>query len=196
MTRGIFTRGVGLIDIGGALAVAAVSALGYWIALRPVLMQRETQHAQATKLQSLRTAVEDGAKMKEKAEVTLAKLQRELAGCEVQLQAASTLNARLAELGELAARSGLVVQSMRGDDAKVSGQRVQVPIKMVARGSYPAIGAFFRTLATTYRDTAVERFSASADRSDKQGGDGAFWVDITWFAVSDGAGDVATVPAP
>lgn len=187
---------VGVIDACGVAAALGLAAAAYWAAVKPVLTQRESRQAQVQRLAQLRTETEEGSRTKEKADSTIAKLTGELAGCEVQLLPVSTLNKRLVEIGIIAAQNGMTVETLRGDDAKSVGQRLNVPIRLVARGSYPACAAFLGVMSNHYRDTAVEHFGLVADRSDNAGGSGTLTVDFTWFAVSDGAGDVAAVPNP
>ena len=86
--------------------------------------------------------------------------------------------------------------SIEGEDARPANKRVQVPIKVIARGPYFAVARFLKDVNVKFRDTAVEKFNASAVRSENEEDDALTQIDLTWYAVYDGASDVASTSNP
>lgn len=189
-------KGVRTIDCAGVAAGVCLSLAAYWVAVLPVLNQRSLETARATELANLRIATEDQRSKQGSALSAIERLKAELASCEVKPVPVSALNTRIMELGELAAESGLLVVTIKGEDARPSNKRVQVPIKVIARGPYFSVARFLKDVNVKFRDTAVEKFNASAVRSENDADDALTQIDLSWYAVYDGASDVASAPNP
>ncbi len=196
MTKFSVLNGVRTIDFAGAAVGICLSFAAYWLAVLPVLSQRSLEAARAAELANLRMATEDQRAKQGSALSAIERLKAELASCEVKPVPVSALNTRIMELGELAAESGLVVVTIKGEDAKPSNKRIQVPIKVIARGPYFSVSRFLKDVNVKFRDTAVEKFNASAVRSENEEDDALTQIDLTWYAVYDGASDVASAPNP
>lgn len=196
MTKFSIMKGSRTIDCVGAAVGICLSIAAYWLAVLPVLSQRSLEAARATELANLRMATEDQRAKQGSAISAIERLKAELASCEVRPVPVSALNTRIMELGELAAESGLVVVTIKGEDAKPANKRVQVPIKVIARGPYFSVARFLKDVNVKFRDTAVEKFNASAVRSENEEDDALTQIDLTWYAVYEGASDVASAPNP
>ena len=189
-------RGERTIDIAGLAIGLCLGAMAYWLAIVPVTNQRSIQAAQATELANVRAAMEDQRAKHSGTQSAIDRLKLELASCEVKPALVSSLNTRIMELSELAAESGLVVVTIRGEDAKPINKRVQVPIKVIARGPYFAVARFLKDVNVKFRDTAIERFNAAAVRSENEEDDALTQIDFSWYAVYEGASDMANAPNP
>ena len=196
MSKSATFETVRLIDLAGIAATVCLSFGAYWVAALPVITQRDIRTAQIKELINLTASEQDQIAQRASSEKALERLKIDLAKCEVIPVSVSALNTRIMELGELATESGLEVETVKGEDAKALAQRVHVPIKLIARGPYFSVARFLKDLSVKFRDTAVERFMVTADRSDNGGEQGLAQIDLTWYAVSEGASDLASAPNP
>lgn len=189
-------RGERSIDALGIAIGVVLSGMAFWLAIVPVMNQRSIQTARATELSNIKAELEDHRARQSGTQVAIDRLRSELARCEVKLAATSSLNTRIMELSELATESGLEVVTIKGEDAKQANKRVYVPVKVIARGQYFAVARFLKDINVRFRDTAVDKFAAAAERSEKETGDAVVEIDLSWYAVYEGASDMATAPNP
>ncbi len=189
-------RGERSIDALGIAIGVVLSGMAFWLAIVPVMNQRSIQTARATELSNIKAELEDHRARQSGTQVAIDRLRSELARCEVKLAATSSLNTRIMELSELATESGLEVVTIKGEDAKQANKRVYVPVKVIARGQYFAVARFLKDINVRFRDTAVDKFAAAAERSEKESGDAVVEIDLSWYAVYEGASDMATAPNP
>ena len=193
--RASFTS-VRLTDAAGVAAAVVLSFAAYWIAVLPVVVQREIDAGQRNELAALKVSAEDQRVNRDNADLAIERLRSELSKCEIIPTSVNLLNTRIMELGELATESGLVVETIKGDESKPANKRVQVPIMLIARGPYFSIARFLKDLSVKFRDTAVEKFTIAAERTENQGESGLVQIELSWYAVSEGASEVAGVANP
>jgi len=165
-----------------AVALCVTMTLGvYFIALEPL----RDQHAdQTVKQEQLKAERQKSLKMEASvmaAEARLAGLQEALVQSQVQLEPADGVNRRMAEINDLASKSGLRIDGVQLGEATRTSRCIAVPIRLAGSGTYRKCMAFLRQLKEAFPDTAVTEFDLSADPG-RPGSAAAFWFQLVWHA--------------
>jgi hypothetical protein len=120
------------------------------------------------------------ASQKERLGGLLTDLQRQKA----RLESAGNLNLRIAKLTSLAAATGLEVEEILPVSPTGPAGHRTVPVKLLARGSYPTCVAFLRQLKEAFPDTSVGSFELSGTPEHPKS-PARFRVDLLWHVEAD-----------
>lgn len=169
------------IDAAGAGLCVVLTLLLYLAGIAPLLQrraQRGTRQAElaAQSSQALQLLVKHQV-LRDR----LAAVKKGLTNCRLELQPASHVNRRIAEISGLAVKAGLEIHDIQPGDA-AAGQRCEVvPIKLAGKGTYVDCTGFLHRLSQAFPDTGVSSFNLEGD----PGGPGRaakFSFELLWYA--------------
>ena len=158
----LFIRKWWRIDASACLACAIVTVTLYLVMVSPLAkrnaayaqqqqqladQQRET-NAKTTKLTMLRAQLDQ--------------VNKELADTPLQLQPASIINRRLADITELARRCNLVIDQIQPGRAQKANRYDIVPINLTGKGTFVSVARFFDELQQRFADSGIHDFELSA----------------------------------
>jgi hypothetical protein len=173
--------------IGGGV-VAALGVAGWLLVLHPVAHQRKAFGELVVQWQEAQSRLE-AARGEEKAgKESAAAAAAAVAAHPLMLEPATAVNGRLEAVAELAAASGVRVDTIEAGRPDGFGKYAVVPVQLTARGTYVGLHDFFAALHEQMPDMDV----ASSDVSGRyvEGGGGqSVMLKLRWHtAPADGAG--------
>ncbi len=143
------------IDLTGVVACVIFTLLTYFLGLKPILAARaravaararlEAQQAKATKLEASILALR----------AQLVEVEQALAKTAIKLHPARHVNQRIAQVAELAAKSGLKVDDIRLGPGAKTARYVGMPIVLAGTGTFRNCTRFLHRLNRTLPDTGV-----------------------------------------
>ena len=143
------------INAFGAAALVALTAV---LGVAPLWMLWQNRQSVAGQAEALEVARRDHAAAMSTLAATrsrLVKVQDDLAANAIQLEPASAVNRRLADLSELATRCGLEVDELKPAEPLSGRHSQRVPVHMIARGSYRECVVFLNRLRRQLPDTGA-----------------------------------------
>ena len=165
----------------GAGGMVALSLLGYFAGLRPLLQQHDHSTNQRRMLVAETARAEDLQKQERALDRSLVRTRQALADSPLTLQIASFRNERLALLTDLAAAHGLTVDGIQSGDVERDEHFDRVPIVLSGKGSFPNCGRFLHRLNRTFPDMGVKSFHVNGQPGRKPR-DVTFSYDMIWYA--------------
>ena len=175
-----------------AMGVCLLLAVAvFFIALKPTF-DRETDRLRQRNLTAQKhEQAEQAAATLHALRHNLMKFRQAAQQSAVRLQASSQLNQRLAEIADLATRSGLQVHEVQPGGI-ISGDRFEtVPVQMAGEGSYQSCARFLSQLHEAFPDTGVSSLELTGSPA-APGQTAKFRMGLSWFA----APVPATPPPP
>lgn len=169
------------IDMAGAGACVAITALGYVFVAEPMVERATAREAAQAQLAEQRALAEE-------AEASLVQLRKDVSQLEqaveaepLSLQPLDRLNARLAQIAATAAEAGVELDQLEPGRPAADRHYMTVPIRVAGKGGYAASSRFVHQLHEQMPDTAV----ASVDLNGRARGRataGAFRLELVWHA--------------
>lgn len=149
------------IDLTGLAVCALLTAGAYFAAVAPAMDRRDADAASRVALADARDRVTGLSSSVRTTRTQLTDAQATLAKVEIPLQSATTINARLAALAELAVQCGLDVQHTQTGALSVAESKrfARLPIQLAGAGSYRACETFLHRLAQQFPDTGMKSFT-------------------------------------
>jgi Tfp pilus assembly protein PilO len=177
------------IDGLGLLAVAALSALFYFVGIGPLLEHQKAAAAQQQELQMKQIAAAAAATDLQTANARLADQRKLIADNPLKLQSLADLNNRLARITALATAGGLDIANLH-PQAPIDGtQYATVPMELAGTGGFADCVRYLHDLHEQLPDTTCTavRLSGSADTP----APAHFIFELNWHAASQG---IAAMP--
>ncbi len=173
------------LDAAGALFCLAISLLGFFFAVRPLLKQQTAYAKQKDQLAFHRREVSqlsasDLAHRKE-----FASIRRSLTESKVKLQSINRVNRRIAELTELVKDCGLRTDNIQLGKVTRGPKYDVVPITMAGHGGYKNFATFLHKCSQAVPDMGVASFEMSGDPQAPQS-DQSFRFEVLWYAAPTG----------
>ena len=174
-----------------AIALAILLVIGiatYAVGIHPALDRKAAAEFEAAMLVAERAAAESAA-----AEVAAAlKLRDEIAArqrTQIALEPASQINARIAELTNLASEQSISIRQLAPGNPKAEAGKpfTAVPIRVQGAGTFMDCIAFLQQLGERYRDISVPGIglTISQPASEKEPARLDMALDLVWHAAPD-----------
>ena len=169
------------IDVAGVIVCLLATGAVFLLGFEP-LIDRESQHM------ARRNAVAQRHRQIEQSTATLTmmrshlvKVRHAIKESAIQLQPSSNLNRRVAQITDLATRSGLAVHEIQPGTI-VSGDRYDtVPIQLGGQGTYESCARFLSQLHEAFGDTGVSSLEMTGTPA-APAQPAAFRLSLTWYA--------------
>ncbi len=171
------------LDVAGVAVCAVLAVLGYIVGISPLVQKRESLAAQEARLNIQRNDAVKLAGSTGSLERRLADLKRALGKSPVQLQAAGSVNRRIAQLASIAVECGMKIDEIQPGKWTSSLQYKSVPIRLVAAGRFPNCVALLHRLRVDLPDTAVTSFELTGEPS-KPHAPAKFEINLVWYATA------------
>ena len=171
------------LDAAGVLVCGVLAVLGYIVGIDPLVKQQEGLAAQEARLNVQRHDAVKLAGSTGSLERKLDELKRALDESPVQLQAAGSVNRRIARLASLAAECGMKIDEIQPGKWTASPRYKSVPIRLVAGGRFPACVALLRRLRKDFPDTAVASFELTGEPRNPEA-PAKFEINLVWYAAA------------
>ncbi|OPX21901.1 MAG: hypothetical protein B1H04_05835 [Planctomycetales bacterium 4484_123] len=174
------------IDLTGVAACVVFTLLTYFLGLKPILADRaravaaraalEAQQAKAVKLEASVLAVR----------ARLVEVQQALTKTAVHLHPARRVNQRIAQVAELAAKSGLKVNDIRLGPSAATPRYVGIPILLAGTGTFQSCTRFLHQLNRALPDTGVTVLELQGNPKDEFQV-AQFHFQLLWYAAPSDA---------
>jgi Tfp pilus assembly protein PilO len=168
------------VDAGGIGALAALTALAYFLGAAPLLSRHEAVRQQQAELAAAGESRHDATLTLDTVQRELAQVEQQLAGSPLHLESPQALNQRLALLTELATESGARlddVQPSRASDGLYYGS---LPIHVSGSGAYPTFAALLRRVRERCPDMGISTFDVFGTAQDAEGRS-KFNFELVWY---------------
>ena len=178
------------VEIGTLVLCIAATAALYFLGIEPMRTGYE-QHQQHQQQLSARK-IEDHKLLATRRTLsqTLSKTELELRDSPLHLRSHDEINARVAQINDLATRTGAAIEEIRLDTPSDFPRYRTVPIHLVGRGNYGMFVALLARIVQAFPDTAVSSMELLGDagRTDTPP---RFEVQLVWYASSAPATSLA-----
>jgi Tfp pilus assembly protein PilO len=178
---GDFTQKLRVIDGAGLAALVLLSAMMFFVGVRPMLQQQAAYRDRMNQLLSERQRASDLTGSLNEMRHQLMTTEQAIASYPLRLEPLSHLNQRLSQITELASASGLEVTQLEPREGVAGAHYITVPIRVVGQGSFQTSTRFLHRLYEQLPDTAV----AAVDLSGRPGASAmpaTFAFDLLWYA--------------
>ena len=173
------------IDACGALVGLALTC-GVWLtAVQPLRAQRAAVAAHERELDEKALDAKHLALQIRQAQTQLASVRQHLGQIKLELQSASRVNQRIAEVTAAAGQCGLEVSDVRPGRAVIGSRHAVQPIEMSGTGSFPAAVKFVRKLHESFDDSGIAAFEL-AGNPQAPGTPASFHFRIHWYVQPPG----------
>ncbi len=169
------------IDAAGAAACALLLLGVYLLGIAPLSSRQQHAEARQEELRTQRHQADRLARLRMGLEERLAQVRASAAEFRLELLPVGQVNRRLAELSELASKTGLKIDGIEPGQA-VGGTRYEmVPISVAGKGTFTNCVAFLHQLRSRLPDTGVSALELTGNPSDPAGPAG-FRFELLWYA--------------
>jgi Tfp pilus assembly protein PilO len=189
------------VDAAGTGLCVALTAAMYLIGLSPLVERYEQVQGSTRQLNEQNRKSSSLSSSVATARAQLAAVRKATASNPLRLLPARLVNNRLAEITELAAANGLIIEQIHPAAGRKSGRYEIVPIRIDGRGAYPTATTFMRRLRETFPDTGVASFKLSGNPSAPKT-PATFELTLEWYALAEArkeppvrAADAGAAPA-
>ncbi len=169
------------IDAAGVGLCLVLMLVLYVVGLSPLQRQQDeldarraalsVQQRKADRLSATRVAVGE----------QLANVQQSMTEVKLELLPAGQVNRRIAEVSDLAAKSGLKIDDIQSGKALAGARYEMVPISVAGTGDYMACLGFLHELRRALPDTGVSALELGGNPSEP-GGKAQFRFELLWYA--------------
>ncbi len=166
------------VEIMGVGLFGLLSLVAFFIVVRPIshaAMVRDATQSELADQRTLAAQIQDVRKQL-KQEIELVQQAREASW--VHLEPVKLLNARMAQIVDVAAAQNLVIDESWSREAESGEQFQMIPINVSGTGSYSDCAAFLHELHERLHDVRVTAFDLSGNPSSPA----QFQFDLVWYA--------------
>ncbi len=177
-TRSAFRSQRWYVEIMGVGLFGLLSLAAFFLVIRPIshaAIARDATQAELADQRTLAMQIED-VRRQLKQEVVLVQQAREVSW--VHLEPVKILNARMAQIVDVAAAQNLVIDESWSREAESGEQFQMIPINVSGTGSYSDCAAFLHELHEHLHDVRVTAFELSGNPSSPA----HFQFDLVWYA--------------
>jgi Tfp pilus assembly protein PilO len=168
------------IDAAGAAIALVLAGALYLFLLQPLVVTYNQFLDESAKVSTRKNAAASAAVALKAAKLQLEGLQDQVASSPLRLQPARLINGRLAELTDLATRTGLRIEDVQPGKTVTLPRFETVPIRFAGTGSYRNCVLFLNRLRKNYPDTSVSSFKLTGNPSAPETL-AKFTFDVEWF---------------
>ncbi|MBL0869536.1 MAG: hypothetical protein IBJ18_03050 [Phycisphaerales bacterium] len=172
------------IDLAALGSLAAITALVYVVAIRPVQERRLSVEQDRAKLEeserNLQTLRDERAQLNS----TLATMNRARAQQRLTLEPLSNANRRLAAFAELAELAAVKLNTLKPDQPVPGPRASTLPIRLSGESTWHAALAFLTSVHDRYPDTAIVSIRLTSNPKDRAE-PGPFSCDLNWYAAQE-----------
>ena len=153
------------IDAPACLACAIITVTLYIVMVSPLAKRNAAYAQQQQQLSEQQRETTTKTAKLTTLRAQLDRVNKELADTPLQLQPASIINRRLADITELARQCNLVIDQIQPGRAQRAGRYDIVPIKLTGKGTFVSAARFFDELQQRFADSGIHDFELSAQSS-------------------------------
>ncbi|MEE8154472.1 MAG: type 4a pilus biogenesis protein PilO [Phycisphaerales bacterium] len=176
--RSPFRRQGWHVEIMGVVLLGSLSLAGFLTVVRPISQAATARDATQSELADQRTLAAQIKQVRRQLTQEVALVQQARKASWVHLEPAKLLNARMAQIVDVAAAQNLVIDESWSREAESGEQFQTIPINVSGTGSYSDCAAFLHELHNRLHDVRVTAFELSGNpRSPAQ-----FQFDLVWYA--------------
>jgi Tfp pilus assembly protein PilO len=173
------------INLLGVVVCAALTA-GTWVTtIEPLRASRAADAARRQELDRRSVEAKRLAAQVRQASARLADARRQHEEIRLNLQPATRVNQRIAQVTSSAAQCGLEPSDVRPGRAVVGPRHAVQPIEMSGTGSFPAAVAFMRAFHQTFGDSGFDAFELAGNPA-APGAPASFHFRIHWYVQPPG----------
>jgi Tfp pilus assembly protein PilO len=172
------------VDIGGALACAALSLIACFLAVSPLLRQRT---ALAQQRQQMTDQSQQATQMRAEQRQFAAKVARiraELATYDLHLQPAARVNQQIAQITSIAGECRLEVSDVQPLPTVHTARHAIVPIELSGTGAFRDCLRFLHRFDQLFADSGVATLELSSIPSSEGSALVSFHFRVHWFVES------------
>lgn len=171
------------IDLAALAVCAVVTLTGYMAGFQPLVQAHNEAVDRQNEVTEMRSRGDQVMSTLNALKRQLANTQNAVEKSPLRLQPVTQINQRLAQLTELAGRSGLALNEIQPGGVQIGQWFATVPIRIQGSGTFQNCVTFIHLLHVNHADTGVASFSLSG-----QPGTGkvttTFQCDLTWYAAT------------
>ena len=169
------------MDAAGLCVGIAVTSVGYFGAIDPLIKSQEQQELQLLQLSAQNEKAAQSMSSIAALKRQLAKLQQEAETSPLQLQSSQLSNQRLAALTGLASANGLQVDELRTGTITAAPHFEIVPIHLSGRGAFQTSAAFLAKLHAQFPDMGLTAMALSDNPADESV-QTSLKLELVWYA--------------
>lgn len=169
------------IDATAIVLCLGLTALVYFIGVHPMLSKQVESANRRSELREQRAEAGELQTMLTQLKRELAVVERTLSESPLRLEPTSAINERLAQITDLAARSGLKLNETQPGKTSPGRHFDTVPIVLSGAGTYSTCSAFLHQMHLSFPDMGVTSFSIDGDPTTGQS-TASFRFTLAWFA--------------
>ncbi|HZL38512.1 MAG TPA: GspMb/PilO family protein [Tepidisphaeraceae bacterium] len=166
----------------GIAACAALSALFWFVLVAPALGKHHHQSAMVEQLAARQLEAQRSRADLEASQHELSSMNEAVSQGRLTLQPASTVNARIAKLADLAGACGVTLDEVRPAPPADAAHFQTVAIRVAGTGSFPACAAFLHQLHAAFPDIGVQSFNADNPTPGPASPKLALKLELVWYA--------------
>lgn len=150
------------VDVAGASVCIVLTIGAYLLGVAPVVHRSAQIQEMTQQLETQRSKAADLARSKNQLKQNLQRLQAVLDQAAFRLEPISRLNPYLAQLTDLASRSGLALHEIKPGQPSQSQYYRSTPIRLSGSGSYRSCAVFLHNIRGEFPATRVSSFQLAA----------------------------------
>ncbi len=184
--RSPFRRQGWHVEIMGVALLGSLSLAGFFIVVRPIsraVLARDATQSELADQRTLAAQIED---VRRQLKQEVARVQQAGEASWVHLEPVKLLNARMAQIVDVAAAQDLVIDGSSSKEAESDERFQTIGINVSGTGSYSDCATFLHELHERLHDVRVTAFDLSGNPSSPA----QFQFDLVWYAAP------ITVPDP
>ncbi len=166
------------VEIMGVGLFGLLSLAAFFIVVRPISHAAMARDATESELADQRTLAAQIKQVRRQLTQEVALVQQARKASWVHLEPAKLLNARMAQIVDVAAAQNLVIDESWSREAESGEQFQTIPINVSGTGSYSDCAAFLHEVHERLHDVRVTAFELSGNPSSP----GQFQFDLVWYA--------------
>lgn len=169
------------IEVGGAGLLVLITLLGVVLVIKPTARALAASEVAQEEIIAQQTTVTQMTDVHRQLKNQLASIQENLKNSWVQLQPVKYLNARMAQIVEVATGNNLVIDESWSSEAEAGLDYQTVVITLSGTGRYPDSAAFLRSINNLLHDVSVVGFELSGN-PDSASAHARFRFELVWYA--------------
>lgn len=169
------------VEVGGAGLLVLVTLLGVVLVIKPAALAQAAGEVAKQEIITQQITVTQMNDVRRQLKNQLASVQETLKDSWVHLQPVKYLNARMAQIVDVAASNNLVIDESWSSEAENNPDFQTVIITLSGTGKYPDSAAFFHSINNELHDVSVVGFELSGN-PDSPSIHARFRFELVWYA--------------
>jgi hypothetical protein len=177
-------RSLFAIDLTALGSLAAITALVYVVAVRPVQERRLSVEQDRAKLEETQRNLQSLRDERAQLNSTLATMNRSRSQQRLTLEPLANANRRLATLAELAELASVKLNTLKPEQPLPGPRASTLPIRLSGEATWHSALAFLTSIHDRYPDTAIVSIRLTSNPKDRTE-PGPFSCDLNWYAAQE-----------